>query len=144
MRSLYANTYGIFDQALILERITRQKSTITGQAIGNLPEDCAEKQYQLTEAIYNPEQNTLNITEKTREVGCLGTNGFGDFNYVLYDREGNIISEESFNPEFIFTDAPSEEKEEIEGQVIINKDPFLLKLPITETPEQPEAPDLQQ
>ena len=48
----------------------------------------------------------------------------------MSDEEGNVITEEKFNPNLIFTDIPSQNK--IEGEIYENKEPFVLKLPAIE------------
>ncbi len=125
MRTLSSNEYGIYDENLIQERINSQTSAsqITGRAIY---EDCQDQKYYLIDAIYNSQQNTIQVQSQTIEPGCVGGNGYGNFNYNLYNNQDMLIDSSSFNSELIFTDAPNEI--EISGEIYENDGPFMLKI----------------
>ncbi|MBS3088379.1 hypothetical protein J4402_01215 [Candidatus Pacearchaeota archaeon] len=125
MRTLSSNEYGIYDENLIQERIISQVSSspITGNAIY---ENCLDKNYYLIEAVYISQQNEIQVQSQTIELGCVGSNGYGNFNYTLYDNNGMPLDSKSFNAELIFTDAPGEI--EIEGEIYENDGPFILKI----------------
>ncbi len=124
MRTLSSHEYGIFDENLIQEQIDDKFSTkITGRAIY---EDCQDQTYYLIEANYNSQTNTIQQISQSIQPGCTGTNGFGNFNYNLYDSSNNLVSTDSFNAQLIFTDAPGEI--EIDGETYENDGQFFLKI----------------
>lgn len=125
MRTLSSNEYGIYDENLIQEKINLQtsQSRITGRVIY---EDCQNQKYYLIDAIYNSQQNTIQVQSQTVEPGCVGGNGYGNFNYNLYNNQDMLIDSNSFNSELIFTDAPAEI--EINGEIYENDGPFILKI----------------
>jgi len=127
MRTLSSNEYGVYDEALIKKQIDSQTSSslITGHAISD---DCSEQKYHLLEANYSSQNNEIKVISRSIQQGCLGGNGYGNFNYSLYDADGNLIIDDTFNPQLIFTDAPGEI--EIDGEIYENDGPFMLKLPI--------------
>jgi hypothetical protein len=124
MRTLNSNEYGKLNEALILERINKPKLSITGKAITN-ENQCDNKLYYLIEGSYQGENIVL--IDKTLEVGCLGQNGAGPFNYQLKTNANEILTESDFNPEFIFTSAPSDSG--IDAEVFESDKNFFLKIP---------------
>ncbi|MBU1136680.1 MAG: M64 family metallopeptidase [Nanoarchaeota archaeon] len=129
MGTLKFPDYGIFNEKIILENINKiQKAQITGKAIENSI-DCSKEKYYLIQGIYE-NNNITEITKKTLESGCVGTNGNGEFKFNLISKDNKIIKTEEFNPEFIFTDAQGEEQ--INGEVLENKGDFYLKIPVIE------------
>jgi len=125
MRTLSSHEYGIFDENLIQERIDSELSIskITGQVIN---EDCQDQTYYLIEANYNSQDNTIQQISQSIQPGCSGTNGYGNFQYTLYNSQDTPIDTDSFNAQLIFTDAPGEI--EIDGQIYDNNGKFFLKL----------------
>lgn len=124
MRTLSTNEYGDFNKQLILKQLNTQKNPMTGFAVVE-ETNCAQQEYLLIEGTYS--ENKIDIKEKSIEIGCVGKNGVGDFNYKLTTKDNQIYSE-GFNPEFIFTDA--EGKNQIDGSVLQSAKSFYLKLPI--------------
>ena len=126
MRTLSSNSYGIYNENLILKKLNSQKSTlITGKAISN-QENCNEQEYYLIEANYK--NNEISLIDKSLEDGCIGDTGQGIFNYNLIKNNQEIIHGTSFNPELIFTDAVGIEY--IDGETFNNEGNFLLKVPV--------------
>ncbi|MFA4953273.1 MAG: hypothetical protein WC584_03550 [Candidatus Pacearchaeota archaeon] len=131
MRTLYSNNYGIFNEKLILDKITKNaNSKITGFALENLGVDCTKESYLLIEGTYNKEETK--ILDKSIEQGCIGTNGNGFFEYKIIMKDNSILAEGNFNPELIFTDAQEQDQEQINGETFISDKPFLLKIPVIE------------
>mgnify|MGYP001575610954 CR=1 FL=1 len=125
MRTLSSSTYGIFNENLLKERLTESLSAITSYAIEEA-QNCENEKYYMIEAFYTPEKD-IQLIEKSVQTGCVGSNGYGFFNYSLLDSQRKIISDSTFNPEVIFTDAPVENQ--IQGEVIDYTGNFILKLP---------------
>ena len=124
MRTLSSNSYGIFNEQIVLERITENtQSTITGSAI-ETGIDCLNQEHYLIEANYS--QGEITLIEKTLEPGCVGNNGAGGFNYQIIKEDNTTILEGEFNPELIFTTSPGE----IAGEVFEQEGTFLLRIPV--------------
>ena len=130
MRSLSSDKYGIFNENLILERMKSKKMGVTGtgRAIEKYS-DCAKEEYYSILVDYNKENSILKILNKTIENGCAGSNGFGEFNYTVFDKIDNILLENNFNL-LVFSDAPYADK--IEGEIFDYSGKFILKIPIIE------------
>jgi hypothetical protein len=123
MRTLAARQYGAFDEKLISNRLKENKeSPITGNAV-RWTTACLYQRYYLIEGEYK--SGEINIIKKSVQNGCVGSNGFGGFEYVLIRGNGTEIKD-NFNPEMIFTDGESDgEAQEYEGN-------FYLKIPMNE------------
>tara|TARA_Y100000310_G_scaffold129828_1_gene128996 strand:- start:5568 stop:6701 length:1134 start_codon:yes stop_codon:yes gene_type:complete len=131
MRTLSSNDFGTFNTNIITNLIKEKSpSAITGQTI-NENQDCSSQNYYLIEATLN--ENQINLTEKTLETGCLGNNGAGNFQYQIKTSQNQVLTENNFNPELIFTEAPGENQ--IDGEVFISDKPFLLKIPAIKNAE---------
>jgi gamma-glutamylcyclotransferase (GGCT)/AIG2-like uncharacterized protein YtfP len=131
MRTLSSNNYGTFNTNLITNLIKEKSpSTITGKTINENP-NCESQSYYLIEAMYN--QNQINLIDTSLETGCLGNNGAGSFEYQIKTSQGKTLTENNFNPELIFTEAPGEN--EIQGEVYTSDKPFLLKIPAIKNAE---------
>ena len=131
MRTLSSNTFGKFDEFLILERIKKKIGVgITGLAIDPDNVDCTKKNYYLIEGTYKTKN--IDVIEKTIESGCVGSNGAGFFEYNLILTDNSIAKTDEFNPELIFTDAQEQGNEEISGQIYESDKSFLLKIPAIE------------
>ena len=61
--------------------------------------------------------------------GCVGSNGRGNFTYEIETSNGEKLFEGDFNPELIFTDSPSENNQEINGETYTSDVNFYLKIP---------------
>ncbi|MEK6854695.1 MAG: hypothetical protein AABX73_00560 [Nanoarchaeota archaeon] len=135
MRSLSSSKFGVFNEFLIQELIENRKTSITGRAIIE-GVNCNEEKYYLIEGSYDFSNNEIILFDKSIENGCLGGNGYGGFDYQINDKEGRLLSGGVFNPELIFTDAPS--GEEITGETYESDKSFILKMPILEGAESLE------
>ncbi|MFA5020225.1 MAG: M64 family metallopeptidase [Candidatus Pacearchaeota archaeon] len=127
MRTLAAKNYGVFNEMLMKEKLKKSSTSITAKAIEQIS-DCTKREYYLIEGVYSNEE--IQVLNKSIETGCIGLNGAGDFSYRLILSNNVILTEEEFNPEFIFTDTPNQEK--IAGEVFISDNPFYLKIPVIE------------
>ncbi len=123
MRTLSSNEYGMLNEKLILEKIKKEFSSLTGNVVLN-QEQCSTQDYYLIEGKYD--QNSISLIDKSIEQGCLGNNGAGNFIYSIKTTSGELISESEFNPELIFTDAPGENQ--IDGETFVSDKNFLLKI----------------
>lgn len=125
MRTLNSKTFGEFDESLLLEKI-KSKSKLTGRAISET-KDCKSECYYLIEGKLI--DNSIEILSKTVEYGCPGSNGEGGFTYKLVSGQ-EVLSESTFNPELIFTDAPGED--EISGETFESEESFILRVPVSQ------------
>jgi len=126
MRTLSSKEYGEYDEMLISEKI-KKSSSITSLAIEELI-DCTNEKYYLIEGTYS--EGKINILKKTPEIGCVGGNGEGRFDYKLIMKDDSILTEGSFNPELIFTDQQEITSPQISGEILNSERSFILKLPI--------------
>lgn len=139
MRTLSSNEYGMLNEGLIIEKMKKASpNLITGKAIET---NCQEQDYYLIEGklILNPNnENSIELISKTLAIGCVGTNGNGNFDYELQTSQGARLTEANFNPEFIFTEAPGDSQGDgqIDGEVIESDKPFILKIPKISQGEQ--------
>lgn len=132
MRTLSSNTFGKFDEFLILEKIKKKIGAgITGAVTQN-PIDCSNEKYYLIDGNYYTSNNQIAISNKSIQQGCVGSNGAGFFEYNLILTDNFIIKTGEFNPELIFTDVQEEGQEEISGQIYESDKSFLLKIPAVE------------
>ncbi len=132
MRSLDSNTYGEYDESIILKYLLKNKQTaITGNAV-NIEEQCKNDKYYLIEAQYNSEKNKIQVLNKELRDGCPGTSSFGDFSYNIISTQGIPIDISAFDPVSIFTDSQLETQETIEGALFENTEPFFLTVPFIE------------
>ena len=127
MRTLYSNSFGIFDEKLISDKISKSPPKITGSVTSN-EVDCSTENYYLIEGIYNEKE--INVLRKTIEQGCIGTSGDGFFDYKLIMEDDSTLAEGSFNPELIFTDSQLENQNVISGETYDSDKEFYLKLPL--------------
>ncbi|MFH1585244.1 MAG: hypothetical protein ABIB79_00570 [archaeon] len=131
MRTLSASDFGIFDEKVIIEKITEtiwSSSGITGNVIENI--DCSDQEYILIHGQYSGQG--ISIKDKSIEHGCLGDFGSGDLGYTLNKKDGSEIQRE-FNPGYIFTDLQDESGNQIEGEVFVSNQDFFLKIPVENT-----------
>jgi len=128
MRTFSSRKYGVFNEDLLAERIRTELSKVKEKVL-----QCRNQEYYLIEAMYDSKKERIEIIGKSKEKGCAGGNGFGDFISLLRDTGGTILSEASFSPELIFTDSPTEDA--ITGQVFENTKPFLLRVPVIQGAE---------
>jgi len=121
------NTEEIVSEAELEDLLKKKKKPVSptiGKAISN--NNCEDQKYYLIEGSYN--KNSITLIDKTLEVGCLGKNGAGNFKYELKISSGEVLTQNDFNPELIFTAAPGEQQ--ILGEVFQSDIPFFLKIPI--------------
>lgn len=123
MRSLSSNSYGTFNENILLSKINSNKNSLTGNAISETP-ICSTDKYYLIEGTYS--NNQLNITHQSIESGFVGTNGDGEFNYTLISQNQKEIAE-GFNINIIFTDDSSSSL--ISGGAEEYSGPFTLRIP---------------
>lgn len=148
MRTLSSESYGIFNEAVILEKINNVKEGLgsfgfdhaeaptgapTGFAVKE-EKDCSNEEYYLIEG--NADFDSL---KKSVEQGCFGSSGSGGFNYNIVLENKTKVLGGDFNPENIFTSAPGED--EIDGEVFESDKNFFLKAPIIEGAEVFEISD---
>jgi len=126
MRTLNSNEYGEFDENLIKEKLNIENSIITGNAV-NKEESCANQKYYLITATYK--DGKISIIDKTIEPGCPGSNGDGQFSYKIISNNNEIIEQNQFGPQYLFTDSPS--SDQIDGEIYSYEEPFYLKVPIS-------------
>ena len=129
MRTLSSTNYGSFNNWLISEKILGDTSStsISGRAVSDL-KDCLDKEYYLFEGNYS--DGRIEITGGEIVQGCVGSNGAGGFNISLTRDDGGEIEVGEFNPELIFSDAPKEFEDGIDGETYLSERPFFLKVPI--------------
>lgn len=130
MRTLSSKSYGAFNSFLISEKISKFKR-ITGNVVSeNDFNSCLDKEYYLISGLYNIETETINISSKTLDIGCVGSSGSGPFEYSINNIDGSTLGSGEFNPEFIFTDAQDSNDEQISGGVFNSNHEFILKIPV--------------
>ncbi|MAG27997.1 hypothetical protein CMI47_20925 [Candidatus Pacearchaeota archaeon] len=125
MRTLSSNTFGIFDESLISERISSHQSKVTASAISD-PRDCSQEKYysitfQLTNGIFS-------LTNKSIESGCQPTSGFGPSSYQII-KNSQVLSTNDINPLIIFTDLPDETSLDLSGETLDYEGPVVLTTP---------------
>lgn len=117
MKTLSGREFGNYNEEIILESISEEKQSISGMAISEL-KDCSKEKYYLVEGSYNG--SDINLGDKSIEIGCVGNNGNGAFEYKVVF--GNGEESKNFNPELIFTD-------EMEGGGVFESDKeFILRI----------------
>jgi hypothetical protein len=132
MKTLRSDHYGVFNEKLILKELGIAGGSITGGAINEFGE-CVDEKYYLVEGVYNGDQ--VDISKQRLEIGCVGGNGAGAFEFKILDSSGDVVSGEDFNPELIFTDGVAGEDILVGGAIESDK-PFILKVPIVEGGEE--------
>jgi hypothetical protein len=136
MRTLSSNNFGVYNEKLIEERISSSLSPITGRQVSDF-QNCKSEKYYLVEGNYHMGTNTISIFEKSIESGCPGTNGYGNFRYALKNSQGEKITQNSFNPQLLFTEAPGED-DLIDGETFESPGQFILKIPIVRSADNLE------
>ncbi len=127
MRTLSSESFGLFNEKIISERIAAGFSGVSGKVVSG-GRDCTQEKYILVEGIYSNEK--MYVVGKSVEQGCIGGNGAGGFDYSIVKEDGSLISGGKFNPELIFTDLQGTDK--IDGGAFGSDKSFLLKVPIIE------------
>ena len=159
MRTLRSKDYGSFNDVFIIGRINEESSgeeavgvspseeptintfmdpLIVGRAINDEGRaDCSREKYYLIEGRLSDEN--IEVNSRSVEMGCIGDNGYGGFNYDLIMKDGGSLKGGKFNPELIFTAAPgSDEEGLIDGDVFVSDRNFLLRIPIIENSRELE------
>ena len=77
----------------------------------------------------NEETSDINILSRTSEVGCAGSNGYGGSDFELIDEDGNLITGQDFNSDFIFTGMQDPNLDQLTGEVYESDIPFILRVP---------------
>lgn len=127
MRTLSTSTFGVFNEKTLRSALdSKENSPITGKAIDS-QEDCSSQNYYLLKG--NLTDGKIEITERTIEQGCIGSNGAGYFTYTLKDSDNEEILSDNFNPALIFTDSPDESGDLSGGPIQSDKE-FYLQVPI--------------
>jgi len=132
MRTLRSNSFGVFNERLILEELGISSKGITGNVVDN-GVNCVDERYYLVEGSYIGGE--INIGRQRLEIGCVGDSGAGSFEFKVLDGAGADISGENFNPELIFTDGVAGE-DILGGGAVESDKPFILKVPIVEGGEE--------
>ena len=131
MKTLYSSNYGTFDEFLIESKIKKTSSkTITGNAIQSQI-DCDNNFYYLISANYS--SGVLTINNKKIEQGCTGKNGEGAFSFNILNENNDIIANDSFNPELVFTDSQQQTQESITGETFNYEGELFIRIPTKET-----------
>ena len=125
MRTLNAEDYGSFDDGILLKRMGINTQSITGNAIVENG-DCTNERYYLIQGNYDSE--TINVTDRSVEQGCVGSTGYGGFDYKMTLNNGQTIGSGNLNLEAVFTDAP--EVDQLTGGVLPYVGTFYIKVPI--------------
>ena len=125
MRTLSSNIYGAFNEKIIIEKLSKKSSTITGRAISE-QRNCGE--YYLIEGVL--ENKEVKVISKSVEQGCYGRTTSGDFKYEIITSTGITVYEAEFNPKWIFTDSFHEETKITIGEVFESDENFFIKIPI--------------
>ena len=128
MRTLDSSSFGMFNEDLIKSRIKDQKASFTGRAT-DFDVDCSKEKYNLVEATYNDETGDLDILSKETEIGCPGTNGYGSSEFGLIDSNGNLLLDQNFNSDLIYTDIRDPITGDLTGETYESDIPFILRLP---------------
>lgn len=127
MRTLRSGKFGVFNDKLILDNV-KVKGSISGSAIQEI-RDCSKEKYYLVEGVYSGDN--ISINTQRIEVGCVGSNGAGAFDYEFIKEDGSIAGGNNFNPELIFTDM-TDESDLLNGGGVESDKPFILKVPVVE------------
>lgn len=131
MKTLYSSNYGTFNEFLIDSKIQKTSGkTITGNAIQSQT-NCQDNFYYLISANYS--SGVLTINNKQIEQGCTGKNGEGAFSFNILNEDNQIIAEDSFNPELIYTDSQQQGQEEISGETFNYEGELYIRIPTEET-----------
>jgi len=134
MRTLNSNKYGEFNENIILGRLgVSSGGSVAGMAVGDF-ESCSDEKYYLIDLYYD-ENGEISVVDKKMELGCVGSNGYGDFELQIVLEDGRILDGGEFNPELIFTDANEG------GDVYIYAGEFVLKVPAIEGAKSLEIND---
>lgn len=128
MRTLDANSYGKFDEKIIVEKVAESVSVLTGSAIEE-GRDCSKEKYLLVEGNYS--NGNIVIISKKIQIGCIGENGVGMFNYSIFMQDNSVKKEGEFNPELVFVDAVGANNETV-GGAYRQEGLFWLRIPIIE------------
>lgn len=132
MRTLNSDTYGAFNENLILSKIAETPGKkLTAMAISE-DKACTSQEYYLIEGRYLNEK--INIFNKSLETGCVGKNGAGGFDYRITGQDNSVIQQNEFNPELIFTD--TQNAEIISGETYESSINFILKIPVISNAEK--------
>jgi hypothetical protein len=131
MRTLSSLDYGEFNEQIILGKLSKSSSKLTGNVIAG-ERDCSNENYYLIQGDYDG----MKIISKTLEKGCVSGNGAGGFEIILKDFNGEMIYLDEFNPELIFTDGWVEG--EIDGETFESDVDFYLKVPVISSTENLE------
>lgn len=128
MRTLYSNTYGTYDESLILSELEKFSGVaITGKAIDEST-DCRDSEYYLLTG------NVLNgrfvISNVSKEVGCYGTNGAGNYKYELASSDGTVLYNDDFNPGVLYTDGQNSSQGTIDGETYRDYSRLYLRVPV--------------
>lgn len=132
MRTLSSKNFGKFNEQVLINKIPNSVDSdtkITGKAIDSLTS--CNQPYYLIEGIYNTKENKVHIKQKEISYGCPGSNGNGEFDIIITDKN-NQVQKLSFSPEFIFTDEQHEKEENIIGETYKSDKPFYIKVPVQE------------
>jgi hypothetical protein len=130
MRTLYANSYGSFDESILSDKLTSYVSLspgLTAQATKEPTNDCLDQRYYLV--YVKKVNNEIKIVNMTLMSGCAGSNGAGNYHFDVLSGDGTILDSYNFDPR-VFTDGQSDEKGMIEGE-IFEYDEFALRVPVT-------------
>ena len=133
MRTLSSETFGEFDESIILDKISKKIGKSNIPTIGKVTatqDQCSEQNYYLINANYSA--NSIIVNQKSVEQGCVNSNGAGPFNYQIILEDNSTINQGEFNPELIFTDTQLTNQEIISGEAYLSDIPFILKIPIIE------------
>lgn len=123
-----------FGEGLDINSAPQFDTLIVGRVVDESRVDCSGERYYLIEGrIVN---GRMEILRRNVQEGCVGGNGYGGFSYQIVLEDGEIIGEERFNPELIFTSAPGED--EIDGGVFDSDRNFFLRVPIVENSDELE------
>jgi hypothetical protein len=128
MRTLKSEDYGDFNEELILKKLQKHRSLITGNVISETEGQC-NSYYYLVE-VFNDNGN-ITFGKKTLEYGCVPLSQDltqGDFKFSL-NSESLTLQEGAFNFD-IFTDGESENSETAEGE-IFSSEVYYIAIPTT-------------
>ncbi len=143
MRTLSSNSYGIFNDNLITERLRTSadlsnrpaENQLNNLNVGFSPTTCETQEYYLVKAEVDHAKAEINLIDVDTYTGCASeeSNGFGATTLEIFDGESEEkIAESSFNAELIFVDGNDKivnGESVINGETFANQEPVYLKVP---------------
>ena len=126
MRTLNTRNYGLFNNNFILERIDDEvvdSSLFTTGNVVSSKADCSSEEYYLLEI-------GSGKVSKSVQVGCSGSSGHGDTEYLVLSEDDSIFSKGDYNKDFLFTTLPFPDGK-LSGKTYKSDRDIFLKIPVS-------------